>query len=62
MEEGLPWWSCGWEFALQCGDHQFNPWSGKIPYAAGQLSPHTVAGEYCLLQLEKSPRSNEDSA
>ena len=50
--------------SLPCnaGCRQFTPWSGKIPYAAGQLSLHTVAGEYRLLQLEKSPCSSEDSA
>ena len=27
------------ESACQCRRHEFDPWSGKIPQAAGQLSP-----------------------
>ena len=27
------------ESACQCRRHGFDPWSGKIPQAAGQLSP-----------------------
>ena len=34
----LPWWSSGWTSACQCGGHRFDPWSGKIPQAAEQLS------------------------
>ena len=37
--EGLPRWSSGKESACQGRGHGFNPWSGKIPRAAGQLSP-----------------------
>ncbi|KAJ8787545.1 hypothetical protein J1605_022860, partial [Eschrichtius robustus] len=36
---GLPWWRSGWESACQCREHGFDPWSGKIPHAAEQLSP-----------------------
>ena len=36
---GLPWWSNGEEFALQCKGHQFDPWSSKIPHAMEQLNP-----------------------
>ena len=35
---GLPWWRSGWESACQCRGHGFEPWSGKIPHAAEQLS------------------------
>ena len=38
-ELGLPWWRSGWESACQCGGHGFEPWSGRIPRAAEQLSP-----------------------
>ena len=27
--QGLPWWSSGWESALQCRRHRFDPWSGN---------------------------------
>ena len=37
-EEGLPWWSSGYETALQCRGYWFSPWSGKIPHAVEQLS------------------------
>ena len=36
---GLPWWLSGKEPACQCRRRGFNPWSGKIPRAAEQLSP-----------------------
>ena len=36
--EGLPWWRSGWESACQCRGHGFEPWSGRIPHAAEQLS------------------------
>ena len=26
---GLPWWSSGLDFALQCRGYRFNPWSGS---------------------------------
>ena len=35
---GLPWWRSGEESACQCRGHRFEPWSGKIPHAAEQLS------------------------
>ena len=35
----LSWWLSGKESACQCRGHRFNCWSGKIPHAAGQLSP-----------------------
>ena len=35
---GLPWWCSGWESACHCRGHGFDPWSGKIPHAAEQLS------------------------
>ena len=42
---GLPRWLSGKESNLQCRRHQFDPWSRKIPHAAGQLSPCAVATE-----------------
>ena len=35
---GLPWWLSGKQPACQCRRPGFDPWSGKIPHAAGQLS------------------------
>ena len=35
---GLPWWCSGWESAYQCRGHGFEPWFGKTPHAAEQLS------------------------
>ena len=36
---GHPWWYTGWESTCQCRGHgRFDPWSGKIPRAAEQLS------------------------
>ena len=45
---GLPWWRSGQEFAYQCRGHGFNPWSGKIPHAAEQLSPCAMTTEPVL--------------
>ena len=39
IPRGLPWWLSGKESSCQCKRHTFNPWSGKIPHAEGQLSP-----------------------
>ena len=36
---GLPWWPSGKESALQYRGQGFNPWSGAIPRAAGEVSP-----------------------
>ena len=44
---GLPWWHSGWESACQCREHGFEPWSGKIPHAAEQLSPWATTTELC---------------
>ena len=41
----LPWWRSGWETACQCRGHGFDPWSGKIPQAAEQLSPWATTTE-----------------
>ena len=30
-----------------CRAHGFNPWSGKIPHAAEQLSPRATTTEAC---------------
>ena len=45
---GLPWWHSGWESACQCGEHGFDPWSGRIPHATEQLSPCTTTTEPVL--------------
>ena len=37
-DTGLPWWRSGKESACQFRGHGFEPWSGKIPHAAEQLS------------------------
>ena len=37
--ERLPWWLSGKEPTCQHRRRGFNPWSGKVPHAAGQLSP-----------------------
>ena len=42
---GLPWWRSGLESACQCRGHGIDPWSGKIPHAAEQLSPCTTTTE-----------------
>ena len=34
---GVPWWRSE-ESICQCRGHRFEPWSGKIPHAAEQLS------------------------
>ena len=58
---GLPWWGSGWESACQCRGHGFEPWSGKIPHAAEQLSPCAKTTEALMpraraLQQEKPPQ------
>ena len=35
---GVPWWRSGWESTCYFGGNGFEPWSGKIPHAAEQLS------------------------
>ena len=52
---GLPWWRSGWESACQCRGRGFEPWSGKIPHAAEQLSPCATATEPA--HLEPVPRN-----
>ena len=42
MDQGLPWWSAGKESACQRRGHGSDPWSGKTPRAAEQLSPCTA--------------------
>ena len=42
---GLPWWRSAWESTCQCRGHGFDPWSGRNPHAAEQLSPCTTATE-----------------
>ena len=44
-KQGRPWWCSGWESTCQCRGHEFDPWSGKIPHAAEQLSPCTTTTE-----------------
>ena len=55
---GLPWWHGGWESACQCRGHAFEPWSGRIPHAAEQLSTCTTAAEPALW----SPRATTTEA
>ena len=53
IQVGLPWWHSGWGSACQCRVHGFEPWSGKIPHAAEQLSPCATTTEPAL----QSPRA-----
>ena len=46
----LPWWASGKECALKCRGHRFDPWSRKVPYAMGQLSPCITATESICLE------------
>ena len=39
----LPWWPSGEESSCQCRGHRLDPWSRKIPCAAGQRSPRSAA-------------------
>ena len=41
----LPWWSSGWKSSCQRRGQGFNPWSGKIPHAAGHLNPRATTSE-----------------
>ena len=47
---GLPWWCSGWESACRCRGHGFEPWSGRIPHAAEQLSPWATITEPARLE------------
>ena len=58
---GLPWWRSGWESACQCRGHGFEPWSGKIPHAAEQLSPCTTTTEPAHLELVLCNKRGRDS-
>ena len=49
-QRGLPWWRSGWESACQCRGHGFEPWSGRIPHAAEQLSPWATITEPARLE------------
>ena len=62
---GLPWWRSGWESACQCRGHGFEPWSGRIPYAAEQLGPWATATEPAHLEpvlRNKRARNSERPA
>ena len=48
VEVALPLWSSGEESACQIREQEFNPASGKIPHAAGQLSPCATTAEPTL--------------
>ena len=56
---GLPWWLSGEGSACQHRRQEFDPWSEKILYSSGQLSPGSTATESVpwraapSLQLEK---------
>ena len=59
--EGIPRWPSGKESTCQCRRHRFDPWSGKIPHAAGHLSLCTTTTESMhprahALQQEKPPQ------
>ena len=40
--QGDSWWLSGKGSTYQCRRHGYNPWSGKIPRGAEQLSPCTT--------------------
>ena len=48
LDTWLRWWLRGKEPACQCRRHMLDPWSGKIPHAAGQLSPCATTTEPVL--------------
>ena len=58
---GLPWWRSGWESACQCREHGFEPWSGKIPHAAEQLSLWATTTEPARLELVLHNKRGRDS-
>ena len=47
---GLPWWLSGWKSACQCRGHGFEPRSGRIPHATGQLRPWATTAEPARLE------------
>lgn len=47
--------------SANAGDMGFNPWSGKIPQASGQLSPAAAVCLEPVLRNKRSP-SNEKPA
>ena len=52
--DGLAWWSSGEGATCQCRRHSFDPWSGKIPQATGQLSPRATTAAAPVLQTPES--------
>ena len=55
----------GKESTFQCRGHGFEPWSGKIPHAAEQLSPCTTITEPARLEpvlLNRRGRDDERPA
>ena len=58
---GLPWWRSCWESACQCRGHGFEPWSGKIPHAAEQLSPWATITEPARLEPVLRNKRGRDS-
>ena len=61
---GLPWWLSGEESAYQFRKHGFNPWSGKVSHASGQLSlcPGTRSCIYWAHVLQLKPTLSRASA
>ena len=63
---GLPWWLSGKESACQCRRHGFDPWSGKTPRAAEQLSLCAPTTESVLSDkrshCKKQPRLHAKSS
>ena len=50
----LPWRSNSKESSCQC--RRFDPWIGKIPYAAEQISPHAMTTEPALCNKKSHHR------
>ena len=58
---GLPRWRSGWESACQCRGRGFEPWSGRIPHAAEQLSPWATTTEPARLEPVLRNKRGRDS-
>jgi len=49
---GLPWWSSGWDFAFQCREWGFNPWSGSLDATCLVAREPKHKTETILLQIQ----------
>ena len=60
---GLPWRYSGYESACQCSGHRFDPWSRKIPHAAGATMACVppLLNQCSKVQAHKRSHRNEKS-